>query len=117
RAMTSSITPTTSGGASRATTNRLSTKVFTSPSNLALGLLSEAAPIDAIAQGRTFDLQELGRPGLVASADLKSPANEARLNLTEAVVQRDPRRTRGYEWLRTRGRRRKVDGLLGGLFN
>ena len=50
---------------------------------------SEAAAVDAIAERRPLDLQQLGRPRLVAAADLERPADQVRFQLADAIVERD----------------------------
>src|SRR5256885_5853047 len=99
---------TASGGRTNARTNSISNDVCMETSGTGaraarcgLRFAGEAASVDAIAQRRPLDLQELGGLRLVAVAHLQRPETEVPLELAQAGVERDrrrrPRRPRRYE--------------------
>src|SRR5262249_31932045 len=105
---------TAAGGRTRARTNSPSNNVCMETSSvgggLGLCLVAEAAAVDAIAQGRALDLQQLRGLRFVAAAHLERPENEIRFELPQPIVERHRRRRTG----RQRRRQRRIRRLRAG---
>src|SRR5437762_2650502 len=108
------LTTTTAGGSSKPRTNSISTNVCMESSVFRgcdmLGLVAETAPVDAIAQRRPFDLQQLRRLRLIAVADFQRPEDQVRLELAQAIVEGNGCRRPGRKWRAER----RIRGLAAG---